>query len=123
MNWNTQPIGYRQTQAVANNQLAAAQRSSAGKSSAGRGLGRGAGQRSLDAYRQDMGRAQGFADAGDTRMQDSYANFGQSMQARYGRLGDSLSYDTIAEQMRQSLADARFNNFTTAWGALAGLLR
>lgn len=116
-------IGYRQTQAVANNQLAAAQRDAAGKSFAGRGLGRGAGQRSQDQYRQDVARAQGMGFADATRSEDAFSNYGLSMQDRYGRMDDRLAYDTLSEQMRKFHADSRFNTLTTAWGALAGLLR
>lgn len=117
------PIGYRQTRAVANNQLASAQRAAYGRSFAGQGLGRGAGQRTLDAYRQDMGREEGFALGGETFSADRYANLGSRLQEQYGRRAAQLGYDTIAEQSRQSAADSRFNNLTTAWGALAGLLR
>lgn len=116
-------IGYRQTQAVANNQLAASQRAAAGKSLAGQGLGRGAGQRSQDQYRQDVARARGLAAGSATRSEDAFFNYGLSMQDRYGRMDDRLAYDTLNEQMRKFQEDSRFNNLTTAWGALAGLLR
>lgn len=120
MNYQTD---YRATQSVANNQMAQAQRSAAGRMSAGSGLSRGRGQKSLDAYRADMARAQGMGQAQDTFQQDAFSNRDLNMQqAMLGR-SQRQSYDALDEQLRQSQWDSRFNNLQTAWGALAGLLR
>jgi hypothetical protein len=116
-------IDYRRTQSVANNQLASAQRSAAGRTSGGQGLGRGAGQMAADRFRAGVARAEGQAAASGTRQQDEFANQNFAIQDAFGRRDTRQQYDTLNEQMNQSLRDSRFNNLTTAWGALAGLLR
>lgn len=116
-------IDSRATRGAANNQLAQAQQAGAGRSSAGGGLVRGRGQRAMDAYRADMARAQGMGQAQGTMQEDSMANRDMAMQTRMLNRSQQQQYDSMAEQYRQSQMDSRFNNLTTAWGALAGLLR
>lgn len=114
---------FRATQAAANNALAQGQQAGAGRSAAGAGLARGKGQQAADAYRADMARAQGMGAAADIRQQDMSLNRDMNMQANMMRRSQQQSYDAMDEQFRQSQWDSRFNNLTTAWGALAGLLR
>lgn len=123
MSWTPTEIGYRATAGAANNQLAAAQRAGAGRSVAGAGLRRGAGQRAMDDYRSGVAQAAGESQAGAARQEDAFANQQAQMAARFGRANERLEYDSLNEQMRQSMWDSRFNNMQSAWGALAGLLQ
>lgn len=124
MNWSPYQVGFRQTNAAANNQLASAQQSAAGfQQQAGPGIARGRGHAAMEAYGDAVTRTRGASEAQGTRDQDAFANQQAQMQSMYGRRGEQLQYDSMAEQMRQSQWDSRFGNLTTAWGALAGLLR
>jgi hypothetical protein len=123
MNWNPYQTSYRNTASVANNQRAASQQQAAGKVYGGQGLGIGKGQKALDQYQDSVASAQGNAAARTAFDQDRTTNQQNAIQASLGRRNEQLSYDSLAEQMRQSQWDSRFNNLTSAWGALAGLLR
>jgi hypothetical protein len=123
MNWNPQQIDYRQTKAVGNNQLALSQRSAAGGFNAGQGLSRGRGQRALNQFEDANATASGQAARQSSMDEDAYANQGMQTQAMMGRADNRLQYAGMAEQRRQGRADNQFNNMTSAWGALAGLLR
>lgn len=116
-------IAYGDSRAAANNLMAIAQQAGAGRSFAGSGLSRGGGQRSMDAYRSDTARAAGQLQASSAMSGDAQSNALFDMDSAFRRRGDRLQYDSLAEQYRQSQWDSRFNNLTTAWGALAGLLR
>lgn len=121
---NPYQIGFRQTNAAANNQLASSQQTAAGfNAQPGQGIGRGRGQRAMDAYQDDLTRAQGMNSAQQTRDQDAFANQQNQFQSYMTNRNEQMQYDSLAEQMRQSQWDSRFGNMTTAWGALAGLLR
>jgi hypothetical protein len=116
-------VGYQQTKAAANNARALTKQQAVGTTGAGAGLRRGAGQQAFDSYRTDTARAMGVGAAQQIQDEDSFTNQGLSLQQQ--SLNDSyrLSGAQQAEQMRQSEWNNRFNNMTTAWGALAGLLR
>ena len=116
-------IDYRQTQAAANNQLALSQQGAAGRTFAGAGLSRGQGQRVADQYRADQATASGIGQGMAMRQEDQSQNAGMRMADNMTRANERLQYDSLSQQMRQSMWDSRFNNMTTAWGALAGLLR
>lgn len=116
-------ISPQQTQSVANNQMALGAQQAAQRTYAGAGLARGRGQTSVDANRGDIARANAAAQADGTRMQDRLANADVQAQYQLGRANQQLQYESLAEQARQSQWDSRFGNMTTAWGALAGLLR
>lgn len=118
-----QQIGYRQSLGVANNQRAMAQRQTAGGISGGQGISRGYGQRVIDSFRDDQARVAGQAAAQQTIADDAFANQGLQMQARMQNDNTSLQNKMLANQLQQSRWDNRFGNVTTAWGALAGLLR
>lgn len=121
---NPYQIGFRQTNAAANNQLASAQQSAAGfNAQPGQGIGRGRGQRAMNAYQDDVARVQGMNNAQQTRDQDAFTNQQNQFQAYMTNRNEQMQYDSLAEQLRQSQWDSRFGNLTTAWGALAGLLR
>lgn len=123
MNWNTQQIDYKKTKAAANNQLAATQRSAAGGFSAGQGLSRGRGQQAMNQFQDANATAAGLAGRQSIMDEDAFTNLGLQTQSMMGRGDNRLQFDGMAEQRRQSQWDSRFNNMTTAWGALAGLLR
>lgn len=117
-------IGFRETNAAANNQLASSQQSAAGfATQTGPGIGRGRGQKAMEAYRDDLTRVQGMGNAQQTRDQDAFANQQNQFQSSMTNRNEQMQYDSLAEQVRQSQWDSRFGNMTTAWGALAGLLR
>jgi hypothetical protein len=123
MNWNPQQIDYRQTKAFGNNQLALSQRAAAGGINAGQGLSRGRGQRALNQFEDANATAAGQAARQSSMDEDAFTNQGLQMQAMMGRGDNRLQYDSMAEERRQGRWDNRFNNMTSAWGALAGLLR
>lgn len=123
MNWNPQQVDYRQTKAFGNNQLALSQRSAAGGVNAGQGLSRGRGQQAMNQFQDANASAAGMASRQATMDEDAFTNQGLQMQAMMGRADNRLQYDSMAAQRQQSAWDSRFNNMTTAWGALAGLLR
>ena len=123
MNWNPQQVDYRQSKAFGNNQLALAQRSAAGSPNAGQGLSRGRGQRAMNQFEDAMATAGGMAQRQAAMDEDAFTNQGLQMQAMMGREDNRLQYDSMAAQRQQSRWDNNFNNMTTAWGALAGLLR
>lgn len=77
----------------------------------------------MDQYRQGVGQAAGEMQAASTGMEDDVLRRQMATQARFGRQNERLQYDSLAEQGRQNAWDSRFNNMTSAWGALAGLLR
>lgn len=116
-------IRYGDTRAAANNQMAIAQQAGAGRSGAGGGLVRGGGQRSMDAYRGDVARAAGLMQAASTMSRDARDNTTFNIDSSLRGRNNRLQYDSLAAQYGQSQWDSRFNNLTTAWGALAGLLR
>ena len=121
---NPYQIGYRQTNAAANNQLASAQQSAAGfATQTGQGVGRGRGQKAMEAYRDDLTRVQGMSNAQQSRDQDAFTNQQNQFQSFMTNRNEQMQYYSLAEQLRQSQWDSRFGNMTTAWGALAGLLR
>lgn len=122
--WGAAPrIANRQTQAVANNQMALGAQEAAKQTFAGVGLSRGAGQRALDANRGGMARANAEGQAAQTRDADSLFNAQMRSQYRFGAANEQLQYDSLAEQERMGRWDSRFGNMTTAWGVLTGLLR
>lgn len=122
--WGAAPrIANRQTQAVANNQMALGAQEAAQKTFAGVGLSRGAGHRALDANRGGMARANAEGQAAQTRDADSLFNAEMQSRYRFGAGNEQLQYDSLAEQERMGRWDSRFGNMTTAWGVLAGLLR
>ena len=123
MNWTPQQIDYRKTKAAANNQLALTQRSAAGGFGAGQGLSRGRGQQAMNQFQDANANAAGLAGRQAIMDEDASSNLGLQMQSMLGREGNRLQFDTMAAQRQQSQRDSRFNNMTTAWGALAGLLR
>lgn len=116
-------IGYQQSKSVANNQRALADRQTAGGIAGGQGISRARGQRAVDAFRDDQLRAGGRAQAAQTMADDAFANQGYQMQARMLNATTDLNNRQLNEQIQQSRWDNRFSNLTTAWGALAGLLR
>ena len=122
--WGAAPrIANRQTQAVANNQMALGAQQAAQRTYAGAGLARGAGHRALDENRGGMARANAEGQAAQTRDADALANAQMQSQYRFGAANEQLQYDSLAEQERMGRWDSRFGNMTTAWGVLAGLLR
>ena len=122
--WGAAPrIANRQTQAVANNQMALGAQQAAQRTYAGAGLARGAGHRALDANRGGMARANAEGQAAQTRDADALANAQMQSQYRFGAANEQLQYDSLAEQERMGRWDSRFGNMTTAWGVLTGLLR
>lgn len=116
-------IASRQTQAVANNQMALGAQQALTRSSAGAGLSRGRGHQALDQNRGDVMRANASAQAQDTRMEDQLFNADMRSRYKFGSANEQLQYDSLAEQERMGRWDSRFGNMTTAWGILAGLLR
>ncbi len=116
-------IPYQKSKAAANNARALAQRSGVGGVYAGDGLSRGMGQRALQQFRTDAAGAEGQSAANEIMDSDSYANLGMSLQQRSMDDSRRLANAQRSEQTRQSEWSNRFNNMTTAWGALAGLLR
>jgi hypothetical protein len=122
--WGAPPrVADRQTQAVANNQMALGSQRALARSSAGSGLSRGRGHMALDQNRGDIMRANAAAQANDTRAEDELFNATMQSRYRFGAANEQLQYDSLAEQERMGRWDSRFGNLTTAWGALAGLLR
>jgi hypothetical protein len=116
-------VGYQQTQAAANNARAQAKQQAVGITGAGAGLRRGAGQRSFDAYRTDTARAMGVGAAQQIQDEDRFANQGMALQQNSMNDAFRLGGAQQSAQLQQSEWNNRFNNMTTAWGALAGLLR
>lgn len=116
-------ISWRDTRGAMNNQLAAGERSAARSVSAGQGLSRGAGQQYMQAMRGGAARADAFNAAMGTQMQDAYANANANAAYESASANENLAYRRISEQRRQGEWDSRFNNLTTIWGALSGLLR
>jgi hypothetical protein len=122
--WGASPtISARKTNAVANNMMAMGAQQGASRSYAGAGLSRGRGQMALDENRAALARANAFNDAQGVRDEDYLSNASIRNQYKFGALNERLQYDSMAEQDRMNRWDSRFGNLTTAWGALAGLLR
>lgn len=122
--WGAPPrIANRQTQAVANNQIALGAQQAAQRTYAGAGLSRGAGHRALDENRGGVARANAEGQAAQTRDADALFNADMQSRYRFGSANERLQYDSLAEQERMGRWDSRFGNMNTAWGVLAGLLR
>lgn len=116
-------IPYQTSKAAANNARALSQRAGVGGVYAGDGLARGTGQQALQQFRRDTAQAEGQSAADEIMDADSQANLGMSLQQRSMNDSARLAAAQRSEQLRQSEWSNRFNNLTTAWGALAGLLR
>ena len=114
-------IPYKATRSLMNNQLAAG--TTAGKTQAGGGLSRGAGQRSADQYQAGVARAGAEGEAGQTKNASDMFNQAYGNQQRNDLRNQRLQYDTLSQRAINGAWDSRFSNLTTAWGALAGLLR
>lgn len=104
-----------------NNQLASGAVGS--KTLAGAGLSRGGAQKSMDAYRSGVSRAGAEGAANETRNAADMFNYSYGNQQRMDANNQRLQYDTLSQRAAQGAFDSRFNNLTTAWSALAGLLR
>lgn len=114
-------ISNQATRSLMNNQLAAG--TQAGKSLAGAGLSRGKAQQSASRFRAGVARAEAEGAASQTRNEADLYNYGYGNQQRMDANNQRLQYDTLNQRAAQGAFDSRFNNLTTAWGALAGLLR
>lgn len=106
-----------------NNELAAGDRTAATKVSAGQGLSAGRGQQYMQSMRGGAAQAGALNNAMGIQMGDAYANAGAQNRYESGAANEQLSYKRMSEQRRQGEWDSRFNNLTTIWGALSGLLR
>lgn len=116
-------ISYRDTRAAMNNQIAAGDRAAAQRVAAGQGLSQGFGQRSLQANRGAAARANAFGSAMGTRMDDAFTNAGAMANYQNNAASERLAYDSMDRTFGRGEMDSRFNNLTTIWGALSGLLR
>lgn len=122
--WGPPPsVPFRQTLDVVNNQRALGSQQALKRTYAGAGLARGRGHMALDRNRGDVARANADSEAAQTVADDQFFNAGLGARYRFGAANEQLQYDSLDEQRRQSQWDSRFGNMTTAWGALAGLLR
>lgn len=116
-------IAWRDTRGAMNNQIAAGARAASSRAAAGQGLSSGRGQQYMQSMRGGAAQAAAFNDAMGTQMQDAFANANAQNSYESASANESLSYRRMAEQRRQGDWDSRFNNLTTIWGALSGLLR
>lgn len=116
-------IPYQKSKAAANNARALSQRAGVGGVYAGDGLSSGLGQQALKQFRTDAARADGQSAANEIMDSDSTSNLNMSLQQRALADNARLGSAQRGEQVRQSEWSNRFNNLTSAWGALAGLLR
>lgn len=114
-------ISPQATRSLMNNQLASG--AQAGKSLAGGGLSRGKAQQSADQFRAGVARAGAEGAASQTRNDADLFNYAYGNQLRLDANNQRMQYDTLSQRASQNAFDSRFNNLTTAWGALAGLLR
>lgn len=122
--WGSPPsISARDTNAVANNLMATGAQAGASRSYAGAGLSRGRGQVAMDQNRAALARANASNEAQGVRDEDAMSNQAMRDRYRFGALNERLQYNSLAEQDKMNRWDSRFGNLTTAWGALAGLLR
>lgn len=116
-------IPQQATQAAYNNVMAQGDQQAAARSFAGQGLSRGRGQQYMDSMRGGAARAGAQAQAMDILGDDAFANAGFRAQALQNDRGSELERRRIVEQRRVGELDSRFENLTSIWGALAGLLR
>lgn len=116
-------IGWRDTRGAMNNQIAAGDRTASQAVGAGQGISRGRGQQHMQSMIGGAAKANAFNSAMGTQMQDSYANANARANYESASANESLAYRRVNEQRRQGDWDSRFNNMTTIWGALSGLLR
>jgi hypothetical protein len=94
-----------------------------GDSYAGAGLSSGRGQQAMQQFRADNATAAGNAAANEIMDADADTNMGMSLMHRSMNDSNRLSSARRQQQLQQSDMSNRFNNMTTAWGALAGLVR
>lgn len=116
-------IAWRDTRGAMNNQLAAGAQSAAQRVGAGAGLSAGRGQRHIQSVRGGAAMANAVNAAMGTQMQDAFANAGATLDYQAGAANEDLSYRRLEQQRRQGDWDSRFNNLTSIWGALSGLIR
>lgn len=110
------------TRGAVNNTLAAGDRDAAQRSNAGRGFSRGRGQQYMDSVRGGIARASAEGEAFQTAAQDTFANANARAAFSQNNRDYDLAMRRLEEQRQQNAWDSSFNNMTSIWGALTGLM-